>query len=548
MGYKDQVKGSLDSSPGFMIRAEGMPHRTTTPDWEKETQIRIFPTPLADGGWGELRQSTEDHDFGPAVWSEPVARCLGVNESFTYITRIPGQTSADPTKLFVKAILAIIDEKPRDVPESWLQWVKRGKNKPPKIDKVKSGIFFQGMLVMSQGKLLVNQMKQPTPQYPILFMGSVSLQMSFEEMANTRKIIPNTDPVQPAYTGPLPNTIVGDDENARRQRDAIYAQMFQIDDWCSLDNGNILSFSKAPPSGQFERPHYGITIVEPLPLRQIEQQVRNCWRPWDQLLRYHTAQEQVNYLCRAFPPEAVDYALNTTEYRDLIPQSVKGAWQRYRNTQQAWSPGMQGMGVPQQQMQQMPQQGQYQQPQGQYQQPQMPTGTGAPMPQPQSTAAQPMQQLQQAPQTPAGTGAPMPQQPPQMQQQGVPLPPPMTTEQMVQSAGQQMQQPPQQPPQAPAAGGYNLSGAPVETPGQEPGIMGSGAFAQTPAEFNQPQAGAAAPQPQPQQPQQPAPGTPPQATAGGAVNTNELNSALNDLKASRDQAAGGNLGQQGQGQ
>ncbi len=533
MGYKDQVKGSLDTSPGFMIRADGMPHRTTTPDWEKETRVRVFPTPLDDGGWGELRATADDHDFGPAVWSEPVARCLGVNEAFTYITRIPGKTG-DPTNLFVRAIISIIDEKPRDVPEAWLEWVKRGKNKPPKIDKVKSAIFFQGMLVMSQGKLLVNAMKQPAPQYPILFMGSVSLQMSFEAMANARALVPGTEPPQPAYNGPLPGSIPGQDEASRRQRDAIYAQMFEIGDWCSLDGGNILSFAKAPASGQFERPHYGIQIAESLPLRSIEQQVRDCWRPWDKLLRYHTAEEQVHYLCRAFPAEAVDYAFSTTEYRDMIPQNVKGAWQRYRAAQQAWTPGMSGTGAPAPAPAVAPAAA----PAAQVAPAVAPAAPAAPVAPVAPAAVVPPAV---APATMPVTGAPAPL-PPAAPAAVAPAAPAAPVAPAPAATGAPMPAgAPGAPVQPAAVAGYDLSGAPVAPAGATPPIMESGAFGATPPEFANPGAPAGA---VPQTPAQPSQGTPPQAVAGGAVDGGALSAALNDLKGSRKDAAEGNLGPQ----
>ena len=498
MGYKDQVRGGLDTSPGFFIRADGMPHRTTTPSWEHETRIRIFPAPAPDGGFESMRVSADEFDFGSAVWSEPVARCLGVKESFTYITRIPNSQN-DPTKTFVKAITALIDEKPRDVPESWLKWVKRGRKNPPKIDKVKSAIFFQGMLIMSQGKMLVNHMKQPQPQFPILLMGGVSLQMAFERHAHAAVVDANGNP---NYSGPPLSSVTGTDEQARQARDAIYAGMFQIGDWCSIEHGRIMSIFQAPPSDN-ERPHYELNMLEELPLEQIADQVRAHWRPWDQLLKYHTAEEQIQLLCRAFPYEAVDFALTPSEYRDLIPADAKGAWKRYRDSQVVSAPGMQGMGMPQQQPMQM----------------QMPTGAPAPtLPSQQPPVQQTQTPVQQAPQ--------------QFQQQPV----------------QQTQTPVQQPqqPAAPVANGYNLSGAPVTEPTQAPGsIMDSGAFGQQPPEF---QAPAQVPPQQPQQavqqqPAQQVPGTPPAAVSGDAVSTDKLGSALEDLRRSRGQASEGNLGQ-----
>ena len=137
MGYKAQVSRSLDTSPGFLIRAPNAPHRTVLPNWDKETQIRVFPQPHQDGGFRCMREGSTDNDFSDAVWSEPVARSLGVKEQFTYVDRIPGVTGKTPTSRFVEAIMSLIEEKPRDVPESWLGWIKGGKGRAAKVQKIK---------------------------------------------------------------------------------------------------------------------------------------------------------------------------------------------------------------------------------------------------------------------------------------------------------------------------------------------------------------------------------------------------------------------------
>lgn len=491
MGYKDQVRGSLDGSPGFMIRAEGMPHRTSTPSWDHETRIRIFPASVASG-FSPMRESLDNFDFGDAVWSEPIARCLGVQEQFTYITRIPGKTGDDPTRRFCQAILSIIDEKPRDVPEAWIAWPKKGKKISPKIDRIKNGIFFQGMQIMQQGKLLTNSLGQPHPQWPVLFMGSISLKMSFEESANLRV---------EGYQGPLPSAVQGTGEAARQQRDAIYAQMFAIGDWCSLEGGRILSIFQAPPSGKFERPHYAVKALEPLPLTQITAQVRNVWKPWSEVLRYHTAEEQITYLSRAFPAEAVDYVFGNSEYRDAMPVRVKDAWRNYQALQRGWSPGV-GAGV---------------------------------------GAVQPGQTAFDAS---VGTGAPPPTGGPlQSAAPSSAVPPPPQAQLQVQLQAQSLQNPTTVTPAQPGAtvvSGYDLGGGTAGMPSSDSPIMGSGAFATTPVEFAQtPVIAGAAPS---VSPTAPTPGTPPEAAAGGAVDGSKLSAALTDLKRSREAAARGNLG------
>lgn len=486
VSYKDQVQRSLDTSPGFLIRAAGMPHRTVLPNWEHETQVRIFPQPHTDGGFKCMREGSDDNNFSDTVWSEPIARCLGVQEQFTYIDRIPGVTGKTPTSRLVEALYTLIDEKPRDVPESWVSWIKGSKKRAAKLQKTKRGIFWQGMEIMRKGKMLTNASGQVQPQFPVLIMGAVSLQMSFEEMSNTRVS---------GFQGPMPETIEGDDAASRAQRDLLYAQMFAIGDWCSIDHGRVMSIFQAEASGKFTMNHYSLKMLQELPLQSIAPMVQQQWTPWEKLLRYFSVEEHVQMLCRAFPPEAVDYVFGQSELRDLLPDTFKDSWKRYQASQLAWSQGM---------------------PQQPPQPPQPPQA-----PPPQLPAGAPVTQVQTAPPAP-------PVAPP-------PVPPTTAAA-----------------PQPPTLGGaaVDLSGATVEAPQTAPPqIMGAEGFS-APAEFTMPQGpagtstGPAAPVATP--PLAPAatpevqttPGTP--AAAENVVDQEALQRALGNLKSQRDQSAQGN--------
>jgi len=453
-----------------------------------------------------MRDGSDDNNFGGAVWSEPVARSLGVKEQFTYIDRILGITGKTPTSRLIEAISTLIEEKPRDVPESWIGWTKGGKNRAAKVQKIKSHVFWQGMEIMRKGELLTNKAGQLQPQYPVLVMGAVSLQMSFEELGNTRV---------EGFQGPMPETIMGEDQQSRAQRDQLYAQMFALGDWCTISHGRVMSIFQAQAQGSFTMNHYAIKMLQELPLDAIAEQVRSMWRPWDQLLRYFTVEEHMQMLCRAFPPEAVDYTFGTTELRDLMPNTFKDAWKRYRAAESNQVPGTQFQQPPQQQP------------------------SGAPAPQQQQQAPQPSwQPPQMGGAVPQQTGAPAPQQPaaapPAMAPSFAPNPTPPATGTP-------------QPPTANVGGmAVNFSGAPVESANDAPPpIMSTQGFA-SPTEFSQPAgAGApapaaqAAPQPQlPAQPAQPAQGTP--AGAAPAVDQAELKKQLDALKGTRDQSAQGN--------
>jgi len=321
VGFKDQVSGGgLDSSSGFMIKNPAAPHRTQLPSWENETQLRVFPSPKAEGGWHTMRESDNDDNFGPAVWAEPVARRLGVFEQFTYVTRIPGSQTEDPTTKFCRAIIKTAKDHPHDIPSEWYEWTQKKGNAAPKIAHVNRGIFFQAAMFMIDGKLCTDRTTgQPAPQFPLLFMGTVSLLMSFQHLGNT---------LTPGYTGPKPDSVMLDDPQYQEKMDAIWAAMFKLGDWSSPLGGRLLRVFKAPSDGNFDKPHYAIDVAQNVPITGLEDKIRQFWMPWEQLLRFHSAEEQIGYLLRAFPAEAVDFALGRSEYETLLPAQVRGSWMR----------------------------------------------------------------------------------------------------------------------------------------------------------------------------------------------------------------------------
>jgi hypothetical protein len=351
MGYKQQVtRPGLDGSAGFMVKRREQPHRTTMPSWDHETQFRIFPAPKEDGGFHPMRDSVDDDDFGSAVWAETVVRRLGVMEQFTYPVRIPGLIGEDPTTLLTQALFSLISDKKAELAQrgfaEWIDWPEGGKGRAARLTKPQDAIFWQGATIMARGKPFVNKAGQPAPQFPSLLMGTVSLRMGFEQIGNARVCDASGNPT---YTGPAPESIGGDDEEARKQRDAIYAAMFQIGDWCSIEHGRIMRIFQAPPTpGGFDKPHYAIVPGDEFSLAGAEDLVRKAWVPWDQLIWHHSAEEQVQMLCRAFPPEAVDYALNGSPYTDLLPQHVKGAWRNQQMPAAQWPGHSAGAPQPQQ--------------------------------------------------------------------------------------------------------------------------------------------------------------------------------------------------------
>lgn len=544
MGYKQQVtRPGLDGSAGFLVRRPGQPHRTTMPSWDHETQFRVFPRPKPDGGFFPIRASTDDDDFGEAVWAEQVVKRLGVQEQFTYPVRIPGLQGDPPTTILAQALLALIKDKKKELFQrgfgDWLDWPEGGKGRSARLSKPQDAIFWQGATIMARGKVFQNKAGQPAPQFPSLLMGTVSLRMGFEKIGNARIV---DQAGNPTYNGPAPESIGGDGEDARRQRDAIYAAMYQLGDWCSIEHGRVMRIYQAPPSTDgFDKPHYAIVPGDEFSLTGAEELVRKNWVPWEDLIWYHSAEEQVQLLCRAFPPEAVDYALNGSPYTDLLPANVKNAWRNQQTPAASW-PGY-GPGQAQ-----APQAQQMQWPQGQ--------PAAAPQLQPGVPAA---------PQPQASAPAPQPAAAPALVPQGLPTPPaaapqpqpsaPMTLTPSAPNPGTAAPAPQPTSTAAPGTGPVSitnvasaavaaaapmLNGMDMSGQGEAPdevdtSLAEAGGFNNV-AELQQPVASPQTLQPQ-AQPQAPAPGTATPAGAAPVVPNDKLQAAVAQL---RSQRQGGN--------
>jgi hypothetical protein len=511
MGYKNQSKpAGLAGSPGFLVLKPGVQHNISVPNFKELTQFRVFPTPKPEGGWQSIRLSADQNDFCDSVWSEQTIRRFGPFNAITALTAL-GDENGEPLstgsarslfEMAANALFDICENHPRDTPEAWDGWTKGAANRGPTISKPKSSIFFQGAEIMIQGKRLTNASGQPAPRFPSVMMGAVSLQISFERMAN--------DMVEGAKLIPLrPDT----DEQARIHNDQQYAAAFSIGDWCSLSGGRIMQFVGIPASGE-RMASYAVEMMEPLPLDSIAEQIRTHHKPWSQLLRYLTPQQQMDALVKALPPEAIDFVFRSTEYQDLMPDRVKGTWGSHSTGQVSSVPMQSALNQIMAQMGQQP---------GLFQNQPQPYG------QPSVQQAQPPVQQAQPPVQQA--------QPPVQQSQ-----PPV---QQAQPPVQQSQPPAQSP------SGWDLGGGVVNQPAvdmQQPAYGTAAEMQQAPAPQAQGHTAPASQQQQPlQQPQQQVPVNPPQGTPssaiqGGQVDADVLAEQLRRLNAQRRQAADGNPG------
>ena len=201
--------------------------------------------------------------------------------------------------------------------------------------------------------------------------------------------------------------------------------------------------------------------------------------PWEELLIFSTAEEQVKMLAKGFTAEAVDYAFRGTEYETFLPDNFRGAWDRHTQRLQGLAPGQQ---------------------QHQYQQPQ-----GAPPPQNQQAAPPPQTQTAPPPQTQAAP-------PPQGEAN-------WGGDQTTPATDQPATQP------ADAGGGANWNAPQGEQPQGAQQPMQTGAMADTPSELQQP---AGAPEPKGD------------AVPPGNLSSEEYTDALDNLQKAQAKSSDGN--------
>ena len=288
------------------------------------TKIRWLGTPTADQkGFEPLRNSATAYDYTSAVISRAIASKVGTVTKVTFIAdlyddaghRIDPATHQSPIRKFMD----VYNFAKRTHPE-WEALSKGGPMTGAPIGKIVNSAMIQGAIVEHNSK----------PYYDAPMFGTLYMQKSctdeFEKILETETPNYNGDP---------------DDWRAR----------FQYANIMDPDTGSILSFrnrkfgapqvqAKINFSGRSNaavqqsgggQDWTGFAVdVEPspplarLPDGRLELAVQGyCSKPWNEVLRYLSPEEQVAQLIRAFEdkPELIRYAFQST---GLLPSTFTG--------------------------------------------------------------------------------------------------------------------------------------------------------------------------------------------------------------------------------
>lgn len=293
-----------------------------SPDSNQPTRIRWLGIPTDDmKDFLPVRNSGSPFDYGDAVTNRTLAIRMGTVNKFTMLADlytedgnlIDPDANPSPVRRLVNAFRFAKKTHPE-----WVYMEKGGPNQSKSIPPLTGSAMIQGAILEHAGK----QYTSP-PMFGLLFMQRSATE-AFEEVMEQQV----TD-----YSGDM------DDLAAR----------FPNYNIAHPDKGSILSFRnrKFSPSGsagmsinfaasaakkeQKTAEWAGFAVdVQPCPPlpRTIDGRIQLavdglCAKPWNDILRYMTPEEQVQYIIRAFEDRAdfIKYALGNS---GLLPASFTG--------------------------------------------------------------------------------------------------------------------------------------------------------------------------------------------------------------------------------
>jgi hypothetical protein len=265
--------------------------------------LRIYPA-FENGRELPWRLDEREGGYSPWIFGARFVKGMGVNNRFTCFTSIVDQDPQErgPIDVFSSTMISAIGQSGKHLPDEWSEWVKGGPNRGRKIPPVDHWAFVQGALYeCGDRKFLSSDRQAYDPKRPVLMALSKSARISVEKMTNTEVVGYRDDPED-------------------------YSKRFVCGDFLSCAGGRLAIFTSNPGDTMI-RPHYVLSFGDAVvPLNPEE--VARDWTPWENLLKFLTTQEQMNLLCTHFPPGPVDYVFTGTQFYDLVPDSVRGAWQR----------------------------------------------------------------------------------------------------------------------------------------------------------------------------------------------------------------------------
>jgi hypothetical protein len=302
MSYKEDVTKSAGGN--FLMLNGEYPHKVVFPNAKGVTVFRPYPE-VKDGVEVPWRNSPSDFDFSGWVTARRMIRNGGRDGRLTCLTAMKGAPVGEwgPLDKFTFNLSKALKDTPRRFPEDWESWPKYRATMPKggpsflKLPRVAQAMMVQGALITLGGLPVLNDQKQPEPSHPMVLCLSESGRQSMEAICNAR------------------------DTNGS----------FVASDVCSTTKGRALIVTNIPAVLGKTVQRYEITLdPEPMPLDLSF--VAAEYVPWEKLLYYMTAEQQVNTLLEHYPVEAVDIGLRETKFYGMLPNEIHGSFERMGQT------------------------------------------------------------------------------------------------------------------------------------------------------------------------------------------------------------------------
>ncbi len=411
MAYKDTVRGGGKGPDGVNVLQTSSSKSYWAAGWKGINEFRPYACPDGQGGVSPARMSTTPNDFSDFIIAAETVVYTGQHRKLTFISEWKGMSDAEESPAM---------RLHRTIHKAWEsgafpQWKPFVYGRNAFIQKPGISVFMQGKLIKHNGKKVDRD--------DVVFMVKQSGRWALEKLLSEQN---------PDYQHP-------GDESA-----IDLAKYFKYPDPTAPNGGCLVVEPKE--ATQERNAHYAVGLGTSLPV-DVKAMI-GAWTPWDQTLKYMTAEEQIQLFMTAYSPEILAYAFQGTPW---LTDEIKACYPQQGNV--GYQPGQY---AGQQQPVGQPPVGGYGQP------PQQP-----PMQQP---AQQPVQQPVQQP---AGQpGFAQPQTMPQGGQPADPTQPPAFAQ-------------PGTPPQAQAGmPGYPAPGTPGAQPSADPNLSfaASEATGQPPAQ------------------------------------------------------------------
>jgi hypothetical protein len=298
MSYRDDVPrgDGMGRYPGFHLTLPEAKHSTFKPGEKGKTLFRAFPE-VQNGVEMPYRAGPDPYNFTYWMRAEKMVRSMGTSTKFTAFTRVKGKDRnyIGPIEKFCYTLTKVFKDTPALVPPSWLNW-KLNKGALPRVEA--AGLL-QGMLFENSGKEYKGEDGRYKPLFPVILTIAKTAREQLEILCNTEV---------PGYTG------APDDYNKR----------FSCGDFISCAGGKLLQLTLVPASG-LSFAHYTVSITsKQIPLKP--ELVAQNFKPWDQLLKFLTVEEQLSLLIQEFPPEAIDFVFGQGEWASMLGSGIIGKW------------------------------------------------------------------------------------------------------------------------------------------------------------------------------------------------------------------------------